>query len=109
MVTEKAEMSFLEHLGVLRGHLIRSVIAVLVLTVLAFLNKSFLFDRLLLASKEPDFITYRALCRVSEWFNLNSDSPYMLMVANVKSNKRIEITFLTLEKVPLISQDLGSV
>ena len=25
MVTEKAEMSFLEHLGVLRGHLIRSV------------------------------------------------------------------------------------
>ena len=84
MVTEKAEMSFLEHLGVLRGHLIRSVIAVLVLTVLAFLNKSFLFDRLLLASKEPDFITYRALCRVSEWFNLGdvlciTEQPFILM------------------------------
>ena len=84
MVTEEAEMSFLEHLGVLRGHLIRSVIAVLVLTVLAFLNKAFLFDRILLASKEPDFITYRALCRVSEWFNLGdvlciTEQPFILM------------------------------
>ena len=41
MVTEKAEMSFLEHLGVLRGHLIRSVIAIFIFTVLAFLNKIF--------------------------------------------------------------------
>ena len=56
MVTEKAEMSFLEHLGVLRGHLIRSVIAIFIFTVLAFLNKNFLFDRILLASKEPDII-----------------------------------------------------
>ena len=84
MGTDKAEMSFLEHLGVLRAHLIRSVIAVLVLTVLAFLNKAFLFDRILLASKEPDFITYRALCRVSEWFNLGdvlciTEQPFILM------------------------------
>ena len=84
MSTEKAEMSFLEHLGVLRGHLIRSVIVVLVLTVLAFLNKALLFDRILLASKEPDFITYRALCRVSEWFNLGdvlciTEQPFILM------------------------------
>ena len=70
MATMKAEMSFLEHLGVLRGHLIRSVIAVLAFTIFAFLNKSYLFDELLLASKEPDFVTYRTLCRISEWFNL---------------------------------------
>ena len=55
MVTEKAEMSFLEHLGVLRGHLIRSFIVIFIFTVLAFLNKNFLFDRILLASKEPRF------------------------------------------------------
>ncbi len=29
---------------------------------------------------------------VSEWFDLNTDSPYMLLVANVKSNKQIEMT-----------------
>ena len=84
MSTNKADMSFLEHLGVLRGHLIRSAIAVLILTVLAFINKSFLFDELLLASKEPEFITYRALCRVSEWFNLGdvlciTEQPFILM------------------------------
>ena len=84
MVTEKAEMSFLEHLGVLRGHLIRSVTAIFIFTVLAFLNKNFLFDRILLASKEPDFITYRLLCRVSEWFNLGdvlciTEQPFIIM------------------------------
>ena len=84
MVTEKAEMSFLEHLGVLRGHLIRSVTAILIFTVLAFLNKNFLFDRILLASKEPDFITYRLLCRVSEWLNFGdvlciTEQPFILM------------------------------
>jgi sec-independent protein translocase protein TatC len=45
-VSTKTDMSFLGHLGVLRGHLIRSAIAVLVFTVLAFVNKSFLFDQL---------------------------------------------------------------
>jgi len=84
MNTEKAEMSFLQHLGVLRGHLIRSVIAVFLFTILAFVNKSYLFDELLLASKEPDFITYRSLCRISEWFNLGdvlciTEQPFILM------------------------------
>ena len=67
-----------------RGHLIRSVIAIFIFTVLAFLNKNFLFDHILLASKEPDFITYRLLCRVSEWFNLGdvlciTEQPFILM------------------------------
>ena len=83
-VSTKTDMSFLGHLGVLRGHLIRSAIAVLVFTVLAFVNKSFLFDRLLLASKEPDFITYRALCKIAEWFHLGdvlciTEQPFILM------------------------------
>ena len=29
---------------------------------------------------------------VSEWFDLDNDSPYMLLVANVKKNKRVSIT-----------------
>ena len=76
MSIQKTDMSFLEHLGVLRGHLIRSAIAVLVFTLLAFVNKSILFDDLLLASKEPDFITYRALCKVAELLNLGDIQGY---------------------------------
>jgi sec-independent protein translocase protein TatC len=84
MSTQKTDMSFLEHLGVLRGHIIRSAIAVLVFTILAFVNKSILFDDLLLASKEPDFITYRALCKVAELLNLGdvlciTEQPFILM------------------------------
>ena len=84
MSTLKTEMSFLDHLGVLRGHLIRSAIAVLIFTILAFLNKSILFDQLLLASKEPDFITYRALCKIAEFLNFGdvlciTEQPFILM------------------------------
>ena len=84
MSTQKKDMSFLEHLGVLRGHLIRSAIAVLVFTIVAFANKSILFDKLLLASKEPDFITYRVLCKIAEFLNLGdvlciTEQPFILM------------------------------
>ena len=37
------EMSFLEHLEVLRWHLFRSVIAVLIITVIAFVSKGIVF------------------------------------------------------------------
>lgn len=84
MSQDQAEMSFLQHLGVLRGHLIRSVIAVFIFTIMAFVNKAYLFDDLLLASKEPSFITYRALCVISEWFRLGdvlciTEQPFILM------------------------------
>ncbi len=84
MNNTNSEMSFLEHLGVLRGHLIRSLIAVFIFMITAFLNKVFLFDTILLASKEPDFITYRFLCNISYWFNLGdvlciTEQPFILM------------------------------
>ena len=63
----KADMSFLEHLEILRWHLVRSTIAILVFTVLAFSFKSILFDEIILAQKNADFWTYRLLCRFSEF------------------------------------------
>ena len=30
---------------------------------------------------------------LSEWFEMNVDSPYMLLVANINSNKKIEMTY----------------
>lgn len=62
----EAEMSFLEHLEELRWHLIRSLIAVLVIAVVFFLNKGFLFDQILLAPKHPEFWTYRQMCRLGD-------------------------------------------
>ena len=60
---DKNSMSFLEHLGELRWHLMRSVVAVLLFAVLAFLLP--IFDEIFLAVKEPDFPTYRFFCWLS--------------------------------------------
>lgn len=61
-------MSFLAHLDVLRKHLIRAVIAVLLTSTLAFIFSDFLFDFVLLIPKSPDFITNQLLCQAADYF-----------------------------------------
>ncbi len=65
-------MSFLDHLEELRWHLVRVAIVILALSVVAFSMKSFLFDTILFAPKEPDFFTYRFFCKISRLFNTDS-------------------------------------
>lgn len=65
------EMSFLDHLEVLRWHLIRMTLAVVIGGVVAFLLKHFIFDVLLFGPKTPDFITYRALCSISKYMGMD--------------------------------------
>lgn len=62
-------MSFLNHLEVLRWHLIRIAGVVLLLTIVAFLMKEIIFDQILFAPKDPNFSTYRFFCNVSKLFN----------------------------------------
>ncbi len=62
------EMSFLEHLEELRWHIIRSILAIVILMVVAFIFKNIIFDRVILAPKSPEFITARLLCRLGEYF-----------------------------------------
>jgi sec-independent protein translocase protein TatC len=64
-------MTFLDHLEALRWHLVRSVAAILVFALVAFFNKEFLFDGIILAPKNKDFLTYRVLCKLSERYNLD--------------------------------------
>ena len=58
-------MSFLQHLEILRWHLVRSSIAIVVFAILAFLGKKVLFDVIIFGPKQPDFVTYELFCRVS--------------------------------------------
>lgn len=60
-----AEMSFMQHLEALRWHLVRSVIVILVLSVIAFAFNNIIFDSIILAPKKPDFWTYRMFCKLS--------------------------------------------
>ncbi len=59
-------MSFWTHLEELRGHLIRSALAVFLLAIGAFIAKDIIFDFVILAPKEPYFITNRAFCYLAE-------------------------------------------
>ena len=61
----KGDMSFLDHLEVLRWHLVRSAIVIILFTILAFLFKGFIFDTVILAQKNADFWTYQLLCEFS--------------------------------------------
>jgi sec-independent protein translocase protein TatC len=60
------EMSFWEHLEELRWHLVRAVIVLVILAIAAFIMREFLFDVIILAPKDPDFISYRALCALGK-------------------------------------------
>ncbi len=69
---EEDGMSFLDHLEALRWHLLRSVSAILILTVIAFLAKSFVFGIMILGPSKVDFVTYRVLCDISDYFGITA-------------------------------------
>lgn len=64
-----AEMSFLEHLEELRWHIIRSILAILVFMIVAFMFKNLIFDTIILAPRNPAFITNRLLCSLGQLVN----------------------------------------
>lgn len=60
------EMSFLEHLEVLRWHIIKALFSILVVAIVAFIFKDILFNKILLAPKSPEFLTNRLLCELGQ-------------------------------------------
>lgn len=62
---EEKKMSFLQHLDELRSHLFRSALVITLLAVIAFFQKELIFDGILLAPKNLDFITYRFFCALA--------------------------------------------
>jgi sec-independent protein translocase protein TatC len=65
--SKEGEMSFLEHLEELRWHIIRSLIAIVVMMVVAFIFKNLLFNKIVLAPKNPDFISNRMFCEFGHY------------------------------------------
>jgi sec-independent protein translocase protein TatC len=59
-------MSFWGHLEELRGHLVRSAIAIFLMAIVAFIAKDIIFDYVILAPKEPWFVTNKLFCRLAE-------------------------------------------
>jgi sec-independent protein translocase protein TatC len=67
----REEMSFLDHLEELRWHIVRSALAVLVFMIVAFFNRNFIFNDVILKPRSPEFITNRLFLRFGEWVHTN--------------------------------------
>ena len=63
------EMSFLEHLEELRWHIIRSIVAIVVMFVVAFCLKNFIFNHVIFAPRNPGFFTNHVLCQLGGFLN----------------------------------------
>jgi sec-independent protein translocase protein TatC len=83
----EGEMSFLEHLEVMRWHLLRSLAAIVILALVAFVFKDIVFDKIILAPKEPPFPTNRWLCRLGEILGLQriciNQNPFTLQTVKM--------------------------
>ena len=71
--TSTGEMSFWGHIDALRGHLFRSAIVVVTLSVVLFCFPEFLFDTIIFGPLKEDFATYKAFCSLSHMLHLGDD------------------------------------
>ncbi|MVM39595.1 twin-arginine translocase subunit TatC [Spirosoma sp. HMF3257] len=63
---EGKEMSFLDHLEELRWHIIRAVGSIFVFALIAFVYIEDIFRIVIMGPKNPDFWTYRMMCKLSD-------------------------------------------
>jgi sec-independent protein translocase protein TatC len=68
---EEKEMSFLDHLEELRWHVVRSLVAVVVCTIGAFVTAKWIFQHIIFAPARVDFPTFRALCSFGKFFGVD--------------------------------------
>src|SRR5579863_5527139 len=66
------EMSFVEHLDVLRGHLFRSAIGVAAGAIVMAVYNKFIVQRILMGPTHSDFWTYRTLCEIGHKWGMGN-------------------------------------
>lgn len=74
MAKEEREMSFLGHIVELRGHLIRSIIAIVVGAIIVGIFWDFLLQKIIMAPLKSEFPTFQIFNSVAEWIGM--DKPY---------------------------------
>ena len=80
------EMSFIEHLDVLRGHLFKSALAVAVGAVVMAIYNKFIVQKILMGPTHGDFVTYNLLCRLSQKWGLGDKLCMQAIHVRMQSN-----------------------
>lgn len=67
-----SEASFIDHLEALRWHIVRSLIAIMIFSVVAFIYITPIFDKIILGPTNPDFISYRLFCKLGKLLHIDN-------------------------------------
>jgi len=80
---DQPEMSFVDHLETLRWHIVRSVLAVVIIAIVIFININWIFDKVIAGPIHSDFVSYTALCNFGRAIHIG-DALCMQSVDNLK-------------------------
>jgi len=64
-------MSFWDHLTELRKRMLRMIVAWFSMSIVAFLNRDIIFDKIILAPKDTSFVTYKWLCDLGRFLHVD--------------------------------------
>lgn len=65
-------MTFFDHIEELRWHIVRSIIAWLAAAVAIFVYIDWVYDNVILAPANENFVTYGSLCRFGRWLHIGN-------------------------------------
>lgn len=90
----ESEMSFIDHLEVLRWHIVRSVLTIVVCAILFFIYIDEIFDIVIMGPTHNDFISYRVFCKMSHLLGMGDSLCMPPMKLNLQVNS-ISGTFMS--------------
>lgn len=67
---QNPEMGFIDHLEALRWHILRSVLAIVMMAIVVFIYRDWFFDTVIFGPMRADFISYTGLCRLSHYLHI---------------------------------------
>lgn len=70
--SDGAEMSFVDHIEELRWHIVRSLIALILISIVVFFKIEWIWDKIILGPAKSDFISYRLLCDFGNWIQVDA-------------------------------------
>jgi sec-independent protein translocase protein TatC len=82
--TLEAEMSFFDHIDILRKHLLRTLAVVTVFVCGAFYFSEFIWGDIIMGPKKADFWTYRMMCKLVEVFPSLIPKEFCITVIDAK-------------------------
>ncbi|HEY0608965.1 MAG TPA: twin-arginine translocase subunit TatC [Chitinophaga sp.] len=94
--SDKAEMSFFDHLEDLRWHIIRSVAAIAVVSIFGFIYTKEILDNVIFGPTNKDFPSYIAMCKISHWVGMGDKlciTPVKVQFQNFKMAGQVMLQF----------------